>query len=178
MAKEIIELTDEKFLEAIKTAGLDKSFQAYIQKIGDKRTNEGIETFKKNLEKKDLSDKERLEAVEAELKELKDKTAKENTKILVEAELEKQNLSKGLAKYINSNDPSLITESVTNLKEDLLKIKQAENDSKLKGDPPPVKGEPGNGGDQTLKNYVENKNSGKVAGNPFQGKLEEQKKGE
>jgi len=178
MAKEIIELTDEKFLEAIKTANLSDSLAQYVQKIGDKRTNEGIETFKKNLEKKDLSDKERLEAVEAELKELKDKTAKENTKTLVEAELVKQNLSKELSKYVSVNDLSKIAESVTEMKNDLLKIEQDKIDSKLKGDPPPVKGEPGNGGDQTLKNYVENKNSGKVAGNPFQGKLEEQKKGE
>ena len=170
---EIIELNDDQFLEAIKEAGLEKSLNNYTQKIGDKRTSEGIETFKKNQEKKDLSDKERLEAVEAELKELKDKTAKENTKTLVETELEKQNLSKGLLKYIkiDSNDPSKITEAVGSLKDDLLNAKQAENDQKLKEGGIPARGE-STTGDNVIEKFVENKNAGKTAGTPFKGILD------
>lgn len=168
--KETIELNDEKFLEAIKEANLGDSLAKYTQKIGDKRTSEGIETFKKNLEKKDSSDSEKIINLENELKELKGTMSKNDLETQIKAEMKKQNLSDGLIKYIRVEDPSQIAESVTNLKNDLLEIKQAENDFKLKGNAPPAKGLPGNGGDSTLETYVENKNAGKVAGNPFEGK--------
>jgi len=174
--KEKIELTDEEiFLAKIKEANLSDSLAKYTQKIGDKRTSEGIDTFKKNLEKKDLSDKERIESLETELKEMKDNKANDDKKTLVIAELKKQNLSDKFLTYIKTdslNDPSQIAEAVTNFKNDLLEAKQAEIDQKLKGDAPPVKGELGTGGDSTLEKYVENKNAGKIAGNPFAGKLE------
>jgi len=175
---EEIELTEEQLLEAIKEAGIDKSFQKYIQKIGDQRVDKGIKSYAKNQDKKDLSDKERIESLESELKEMKDNKSKDDKKTLVKAELKKQDLSEGFLKYIttdNLNDQSQIEEAVKNLKDDLLNAKQADLDQKLKGGTPPAKGEPGDGGDSTLKSYVKNKNAGKIAGNPFQGKLDEGK---
>jgi len=173
--KETIELSDEEFLAKIKEANLGDYLAKYTAKIADKRVTEGIDTFKKNLEKKDLSDKERILSLETELKEMKDNKANDDKKTLVITELKKQNLSDGFLKYIkidDLDDQSKIVEAVKNFKDDLLNAKQADIDQKLKGDAPPVKGLPGNGGDSTLETYIENKNAGKVAGNPFAGKLE------
>lgn len=175
---EEIELTEDQLLAAIKEAGIDKPFQAYIQKIGDQRTDQGIKSFQKNQDKKDLSDKERIESLETELKEMKDNKTKEDIKTLVKSELKKSGLSEGLLKYVkieNIDDQSKIADVVKDFKEDFLNAKQAEIDQKLKGNEPPAKGEPGQGGDSTLKTYAENKNAGKIAGNPFQGKLDEGK---
>jgi hypothetical protein len=172
---EEILLDDNQLLEAIKKSGWSKSFQTYVQKVGDKRTTEGIETFKKNLDKKEFSESEKITNLEKELKELKDNTAKKDIETLIKNELKTQNLNEGLIKYLKIDDPSKIAESVQSLKSDLLEIKQGEIDLKLKGETLPAKGEPGKGGDSTLENYVENKNSGKVAGNPFQGKLDNKK---
>jgi len=175
---EEIELTEDQLLSAIKDAGIDKSFQKYIQKIGDQRVDKGIKTYQGNQDKKDLSDKERIESLETELKEMKDNKSKDDKKTLVKAELKKQSLSEGFLKYITTddlNDQGQIEEAVKNLKDDLLNAKQADLDQKLKGFVPPAKGEPGDSGDSTLKTYVENKNTGKIAGNPFEGKLDEGK---
>jgi hypothetical protein len=177
MGNEKTELTEEEFLTAIKEGNLSDSLAKYTQKIGDKRTSEGIETFKKNLEKKDSSDSEKIINLENELKELKGTLSKKDIETQIKNELKTQNLNEGLIKYLRIEDPSKIAESVTDLKNDLLKIEQDKIDSKLKGNAPPVKGLPGNGGDTTLETYVENKNAGKVAGNPFEGKLDN-KKGE
>jgi len=181
MGKEIeeIELTGDELLEAIKMSGLNKSFQAYIQKIGDQRVDQGIKTYQVNQEKKNLTDKERIESLEDELKEMKNGKAKEDTKTLVKAELKKQNLSEGFLKYIKIDeldDQSKIAEAVTNLKDDLLDAKQAENDQKLKGGTAPLQGETDTGkGDSVTEDYAKAKNAGKIAGNPFQGKLNEGK---
>ena len=169
------ELTEEEFLAKIKEGNLGDNLDKYTQKIGDKRTSEGIATFKKNLEKKDFSDSEKIINLETELKELKGTMTKKDIETQIKAEMKKQNLSEGLIKYIRVDDPSKIAESVTSLRDDLLKIEQDKNDEKLKGNAPPVKGLPGNSGDSTLESYVENKNAGKIAGNPFQGKLDEGK---
>ena len=173
-----IELTDQQFLEACKEAGLEKSLNNYTQKIGDKRVDQGIKSFQKNQDKKDLSDKERIESLETELKEMKDSKLKDDTKTLVIAELKKQNLSDKFLTYIKTdslNDPSQITEAVKNFKEDLLNAKQAEIDQKLKNGDVPQVGEPSPSGDTLTENYAKAKNAGKIAGNPFQGKLDEGK---
>ena len=151
------ELTEEEFLAKIKEGNLGDNLDKYTQKIGDKRTSEGIATFKKNLEKKDFSDSEKIINLETELKELKDTTTKENTKTLIEAELEKQNLSKGLIKYLKIEDPSLIAESVASLKNDLLEIKQGEIDQRLKEGDIPSKGDPagaGSGIESAARSYA------------------------
>ncbi|MBA7566471.1 hypothetical protein ES695_12320 [Candidatus Atribacteria bacterium 1244-E10-H5-B2] len=177
-----IELSENELLEAIKEAGIDKPFQAYIknklQVEGDKRVDQGIKSYQKNQNEKNLSDKERIESLETELKEMKNGKAKEDKKTLVKAELKKQDLSEGFLKYIkidDLDDQSKIAEAVTGFKDDLLNAKQAENDQKLKGGTVPAKGETGNGGDSTIEQYAKSKNAGEVSGNPFQGKLDEGK---
>ncbi len=174
-----IELTNEQFLEACKEAGLEKSLNNYTQKIGDQRVDQGIKSFQKNQDKKDLTDKERIESLETELKEMKDNKVNDDKKTLVIAELKKQNLSDGFLKYIKTdslNDPSQIAEAVKNLKDDLLNAKQAEIDQKLKSGIAPLHGEADTGKEDSItENYAKNKNAGKIAGNPFQGKLDEGK---
>ncbi|MBA7496378.1 hypothetical protein ES702_06986 [subsurface metagenome] len=176
---EEIELTEDQLLEAIKEAGIDKSFQKYIQKIGDQRVDKGIKTYQGNQDKKNLSDKERIESLETELKEMKNGKAKDDKRTLVKAEMKKQDLSEGFLKYIKIDgldDQSKIAEAVTNLKNDLLDAKQAEIDQKLKSGDIPLHGEADTGkGDSLTKSYAEAKNAGKIAGNPFQGKLDEGK---
>ena len=176
--KEIL-LNEEEFLAACKEAGLEKSLNSYTQKIGDQRVDKGIKTYQGNQEKKNLSDKERIESLETELKEMKSGKAKEDKKTLVKAELKKQDLSEGFLKYIkidDLDDQPKIAEAVTNLKDDLLNAKQAEIDQKLKGGDIPLHGEADTGkGDSLTKSYAEAKNAGKIAGNPFEGKLDEGK---
>ena len=173
-----IKLTEEQFQEAVKEAGLESSLDQYVQKISDKRVSEGIKTYQGNQEKKDLSDKERIESLETELKEMKNGKTKEDVKTLVKAELKKQDLSEDLLKYvkIDNDDLSKIAEAVTGLKDDLLNAKQAEIDQKLKDETAPPHGETDTGkGDQVTENYAKNKNAGVVVGNPFGGKLDEGK---
>jgi len=176
---EEIELTEEQLLEAIKEAGIDKSFQKYIQKIGDQRTDQGIKSFQKNQDKKDLSDKERIESLETELKEMKDNKVKNDIQTKIKNELKAQGLDEGLLKYIKAeglDDQSKIAEVVKDFKEDFLNAKQASIDQKLKNGAAPLHGEADTGkGDSVTKEYAEAKNAGKIAGNPFQGKLDEGK---
>jgi len=126
------ELTEEKLLAYIKEDGLSESLEKYVQKVGDKRTSEGISTLKKNQETKNFSDSEKISNLQKELKEMKDNTAKKDIETLIKNELKSQNLNEGLIKYLKIDDPSKIAESVQSLKSDLLEIKQGEIDSKLK----------------------------------------------
>lgn len=174
-----IELTGDQLLAAIKKSGLSKSFQEYLQKYSDQRVTEGIKTYQGNQEKKDLSDKGRIESLETELKEMKNTKTKDDIKTLVKAELKKQNLSEALSKYVkvDSNDLSKIAEAVEGLKNDLLNTKQEEIDQKLKeSGAGPLHGEADTGkGDQVTEDYAKNKKAGVIVGNPFKGKLEEGK---
>lgn len=171
MEIEEIELNENELLEAIKTSGLNKSFQAYLQKSGDRRLSEGLKTYQANQGKKNLTDSEKIANLENELKEMRNGKAKENTKTLIEAELVKQNLSKGLSKYVktDSDDPSEIEKSVTALSDDLLKIEQDKNDLKLKEGTAPLTGEK-TGAGSLLENYIKNANEGKN-NSPFEGKI-------
>jgi len=170
---ETIELDENQFLEAIKEAGLESSLSNYAQKIGDKRVDQGIKSFQKNQETKNLSDSEKITNLENELKEMKNGKTKDDIKTKIINELKAQGLNEGLLKYVKTeglDDQSKIAEAVTGLKDDLLNAKQAEIDQKLKGNTPPVKGEPGKGGDSDLDNYVESKNKGED-NSPFKGKI-------
>ncbi|MBA7480684.1 hypothetical protein ES707_16146 [subsurface metagenome] len=145
MEIEEILLDDKDFEAAIREAGLTKSLENFTSRTGDKRATGAVETYKKNLNKKDATDKERLEELEKELSELKAGKAKDSLTSQIKAELKKQNLSEGLSKYITIDDPEKIVESVENLKNDLLEAKQADIDSKLKGEGPPLKGDTSSG---------------------------------
>jgi hypothetical protein len=170
-------LTDEMLLAKLKEIGLEEAFNNYVTKYADKRVTEGIETYKKNQDKKDMNDQEKIQQLEAEIKELKGSLTKNNIDTQINNELKAQGLFEGLAKYVKiPDDPTkenAIAEAVKELKDDFLKLSQEQIDNKLKGISPPVKGEtPGAGGsDDLVKNYVESKNTGKNAGIPFQGKF-------
>ena len=166
---EEIELTDDKFLEAIKVAGLESSLANYTQKISDKRVTEGIGTFKKNQEDKNLTDQERIESLENELKEMKAGKAKDNLETSIKDEMKKEGLSEDLIKYVRCDDPGKVGESVKALKEDFLNLKQSEIDIKLKEGGPPAKGDSSGKVDSVIEKFVEEKNTGKTGG-PFGGK--------
>lgn len=100
-----------------------------------------METYKKNITKKDATDKERIETLEKELSELKAGKTKDSLASQIKIELKRQNLSEGLIKYITCDNPEKIAESVENLKNDLLEAKQAEIDEKLKEGEIPPKGD-------------------------------------
>lgn len=166
-----IELTNEQFVEAIKEAGLEKSLSNYASKIADKRVTEGVNTFKKNQENKNLTDQERIESLETELKDMKAGKAKDNLETQIKAEMKKEGLSEGLLKYVRCDDPDKVGESVKALKEDFLNLKQSEIDTKLKEGETPAKGETIKA-DSVIEKFVESKNEGKASG-PFEGKSTE-----
>ena len=173
MENEEIELTEEELLSAIEVSGLSKPFQAYIQKIGDKRMSEGLKTYQANQNKKNLSDSERIVNLEKEITELKNGISKSSLNNSIKASLKEAGLSEGFAQYIkvDSNNPSEIVKSVAELKDNLTKIEQDKIDLKLKQGGIPPKGQSGTGGNSTLENYIESKNKGQI-NSPFQGKLE------
>lgn len=156
MGEEII-LDEKEFAAAISEAGLTKSLENFTSRAGDKRATGAVETYKKNLNKKDATDKERLEELEKELAELKAGKVKDSLASQIKAELKKQNLSEGLIKYISISDPEKIAESVENLKNDLLETKQADIDEKLKEGEIPSKGDtsPGTSIPTAVKAYAE-----------------------
>jgi len=167
-----IELDDDKFLEAVKLAGLEKSLSNYTQKISDKRVTSGISTFKKNQEDKNLTDQERIESLETELKEIKAEKARGNLETQIKAEMKKEGLSEGLLKYVKCDDLDKVGESVKALKEDFLNLKQSEIDTKLKEGGTPAKGDTSGKVDSVIEKFVEGKNTGKTGG-PFEGKSSE-----
>lgn len=169
-----IELTEDELLAAIKEAGLEKSFSAYLQQYSDKRVTKGIETFSKNQEQKNRTDKERLEALERQLQELQGTLSKKTLETQIKAELKLQNLNEDFIKYVKVEDPTkegAIVEAVKSLKDDLLKLSQEQIDEKLKGQLPPAKGTPGEGGSGNFENYIERKNKGEDTISPFKGKI-------
>jgi len=171
MAEEKKELTeDEEFLAAIKTANLSDYLAKYTAKIADKRVTEGIATFKKNLEKKDFTDSEKIINLENELKELKDINLKSSLNTLIKNSLKTAGLSEGFLKFIRVDKEEDIGAAVKDLGDNILQLKQLDIDNKLKGNEPPAKGEPGNVGNSTLQSYVESKNKGEQ-NSPFKGKI-------
>ena len=144
MADEIL-LTDEEFKTAIIEAGLEKSLNQYTAKIADKRTSEGIETFKKNQGKKDLSDQERLQEAEKEISEMKSNNAKSVLNNSIKKALKEADLSEGFTKYIKVDKEEDIENAVKDLQEDILGQKQESIDKLLKEGEIPNKGDTSSG---------------------------------
>ena len=165
-----MEFNEEKFQKAIKDANLSDSLAQYVQKISDKRVSEGIKSYEDNRNKKDLNNSEKITNLETELKEMKDSTAKNSLNNSIKASLKEAGLSEGFAKYIKVDKEEDIGTAVKDLTDNILELKQLDLDNKLKGNLPPVKGEPGKGGDSDLDNYVESKNKGED-NSPFKGKI-------
>ncbi|MBA7696764.1 hypothetical protein ES703_105415 [subsurface metagenome] len=135
-----------------------------------------MKTHRSNLDKKDLSDQERIQSLETELKEMKAGKAKDNLDTQIKAELKKEGLSEGLLKYVRVDDPDRVAEGVKALKDDILDLKQKEIDVKLKDGEIPKKGET-IAVDSVMEKFVEGKNVGKAEG-PFEGKESSESKGD
>lgn len=152
-----IELSDEQFLEACREAGLEKSLSKYTAKIADKRVSAGVETFRKNLQAKDLTDKERLQEVEKELSEMKSNNAKSSLDNSIKKALKEAELGEGFAQYIKVDKEEDIETAVKDLKDNILGQKQESIDKKLKEGEIPQKGEAtftGSGMETEAKDYA------------------------
>ena len=163
-----IELTSEQLLEAIKEAGLEESFNKHLQSETDRRVSQAITThdLKSAKEKEEAATKEKDEKKKKEeqanmsdtekkisdltesvgkltdlVKDLSGTTVKTKRETLIKDALKKADLSEGFSKYITVDKDEDIEESVKSLKDEVLGLKQAEIDKKLKGGEIPPKGE-------------------------------------
>ena len=201
-----IELTPEQLIEAIKEAGLEGSFNQYLQSETDRRVSQAITTHdlksakekeeaatkektekKKEEEQKNMSESEKkisdlteeVKNLTALVKDLSGTTVKTKRETLIKDALKKADLSEGFSKYITVEKDEDIEGSVKSLKDEVLGLKQAEIDKKLKDGEVPPKGEAaGTIEEDVAKKFAEEKNLGSK-GQPFEGLSEEEiKKGE
>jgi len=164
-----IELTPEQLAEAIKEAGLEGSFNKYLQSETDRRVSQAITTHdlksakekeeaatkekaeeKKKKEQAEMTDSEKkisdlteeVKSLTTLVKDLSGTTVKTKRETLIKDALKKADLSKGFLSYITVDKDEDIEENVKNLKDQVLGLKQAEIDKKLKEGEVPSKGEP------------------------------------
>lgn len=200
------ELTSEELVKAIKEAGLEGSFNKFLQSETDRRVSQAISTHdlksakekeeataKEKAEEKKKKDQENMSDAEKKIsdltgevkslttlvKDLSGSTVKTKRETLIKDALKKADLSEGFSKYITVDKDEDIEESVKNLKDQVLGHKQAEIDKRLKEGEVPSKGEAaGSVGEELAKSFAEEKNLG-AKGQPFEGLSEaEIKKGE
>jgi hypothetical protein len=200
------ELTPEELVKAIKEAGLEGSFNKYLQSETDRRVSQAITThdLKSAKEKEEAATKEKTEKKKEEeqknmsesekkisdlteevknlttlMKDLGGATVKTKRETLIKDALKKADLSEGFLSYITVEKDEDIEESVKSLKDEVLGHKQAEIDKKLKDGEVPQKGETaGTIEEDVAKKFAEEKNVGSE-GQPFQGLSEDEiKKGE
>jgi len=163
-----IELTPEQLVEAIKEAGLEESFNKYLQSETDRRVSQAITThdLKTAKEKEEATTKEKAEKKKKEeqvnmnesekkisdlteevkglttlVKDLSGTTVKTKRETLIKDALKKADLGEGFLPYIKVDKDEDINESVKKLKDEVLGLKQAEIDKKLKDGEEPAKGE-------------------------------------
>jgi len=194
--KEKVELTPEQLEVAIKEAGLEESYKKHLQSEVDRRVSQAITTHdlklakekeeaaakakteeEKKKEQANMSDSEKKIANMAEqigsltelVKTLGESTVKAKRETLVKTALKEAGLSEGFSKYITVDKDEDINESVKSLKDEVLGLKQAELDKKLKDGDTPPKGEPaGSLAEEEAKSFAVERNEGSK-GQPFQG---------
>ena len=201
-----IELTPEQLKEAIKEAGLEDSFDKYTQSEIDRRVTQAITTHdlkltkekeeaatkakteeEKKKEQANMSDTDKKIANMAEqigsltdlVKDFSESTVKTKRETLIKAALKKADLNEGFSKYITVDKDEDIEESVKDLKNEVLELKQTEIDKKIKDGDIPFKGvTAGTIEEEIAITFAKEKNEG-VANQPFQGLSEKEiKKGE
>jgi len=201
-----IELTPEQLVATVKEAGLEESFNKYLQSETDRRVSQAITThdLKTAKEKEEATTKEKAEEAKKKeqanmsdtekqianlteqmgsltnlVKGFAETTVKTKRETLIKDALKKADLGEGFLSYITVEKDEDIDESVKKLKDEVLGLKQAEIDKKLKEGEEPTKGEPaGSLGEENAKKFAEERNEGSK-GQPFQGLSEEEiKKGE
>jgi len=182
------DLTPDEVTKKLKEAGLEDIVKKLLQSETDKRVTQAIATHDQKLakEKEDIETK-RL-ADEAKTKGQAEMTATEKTianmaeqigdlnkkldgftesgvktkrDTLIKTALKKADLSEGLSNYINVEKDDEIEEKVNNLKTELLGIKQAEIDEKIKnGEIPNAGGLLGSVNEKKAEEYAEERNNG------------------
>ena len=190
-----VELTPEQFEKAVKEAGLDESMKKYLQSETDRRVSQAITTHdlklakekeeaatkvkteeEKKKEQENMSDSEKKIAGLTEqignltnlVKGLGESTVKTKRETLIKDSLKKAGLGEGFSKYITVDKDEDIEGSVNNLKDEVLGLKQAEIDKKLKDGDIPPKGEPaGSIAEEEAKSFAKERNDG-ADGQPFQ----------
>jgi len=202
-----VELTPEQLKEAIKKAGLEESFNKHLQSETDRRVSQAIATHDLKLSKEkeeaiaktkadeekkkgqaNMSETEKTIANLTEqignltnlVKGVTETTVKAKRETLIKDSLKKAGLSEGFSKYITVDKDEDIEGSVNSLKDEVLGLKQAEIDKKLKEEGgAPAKGEAaGTIEEEIAITFAKEKNEG-VANQPFQGLSEKEiKKGE
>ena len=204
--KSKVDLTPEQLTEALKKAGLEESYKKHLQSETDKRVSQAIATHdlklskekeeatakakaeeEKNKKQENMSDTEKTIANLTEqignltnlVKGVTESTVKTKRETLVKTALKEAGLGEGFSKYITVDKDDDIGESVKNLKDEVLGLKQAEIDKKLKDGDTPLKGEAaGSVAEEEAKTFAEERNDGSKKA-PFQGLTEEEiKKGE
>ena len=163
-----VELTPEQLKEAIKKAGLEESFNKHLQSETDRRVSQAIATHdlklskekeeaaakvkadeEKNKKQANMSETEKTIANLTEqignltnlVKGVTESTVKTKRETLIKDSLKKAGLSEGFSKYITVEKDEDIEGSVSSLKDEVLGLKQAEIDKKLKDGEIPPKGE-------------------------------------
>ena len=193
----VVELTPEQLSAAIKEAGLEESYKKHLQSETDKRVTQAIQTHdlklakekeeaatkakteeEKKKEQANMSDSEKkiselteqIGSLTNMVKGLSETTVKTKRETLIKDSLKKAGLNEGFSKYITVDKDEDIEESVKSLKDEVLGLKQAEIDKKLKEDGGvPTKGEPaGTIAEESAKKFAQERNKGS-AGQPFQG---------
>jgi len=191
------ELSPEQFAEELKKAGLDKDYKKYLQSETDKRVTQALATHdlkitkekeeteakriadeEKNKKQANMSDTEKTIAnladqignLNKKIDGLSETTVKTKRETLIKDALKKADLGEGFAAYINVEKDEEIEEKVKTLKDQVLGIKQAEIDKKLKEEGgAPNKGEgTGSVGDTEAETYAKERNEGSKD-QPFQG---------
>lgn len=191
-----VELTPEQLEAAIKEAGLDGSFKKYLQSETDRRVSQAITThdLKLSKEKEEAATKEKAEKKKIKeqvnmsesekkisdltesvnkltdlVKDLSGTTVKAKRETLIKDSLKKAGLNEGFSKYITVEKDEDIEGNVKSLKDEILGLKQAEIDKKLKDGEVPPKGETmGTIAEEAAKNFAKERNQGSK-GQPFQG---------
>ena len=157
--KEMIPESLDKFLELPENSKLKEEFELNVQKLGDQRVTQGIETFKKKnnltddmlkkLEKPedDEAEKKKVESMNANekaiheltktvgtladtVKNIQTTSTTESKNTQAKALLIKEELAEGDIKYIDINSETPLSEQITELKERINGVKQkAVNDA-------------------------------------------------
>lgn len=194
--KKKVDLTPEQLVEALKEAGLEESYKKHLQSETDKRVTQAITTHdlklakekeeattkakteeEKKKEQENMSDTDKKIANMTEqigsltdlVKGFSESTVKTKRETLIKDALKKADLSEGFSKYITVDKDEDIEGSVKNLKDEVLGLKQAEIDKKLKDGDIPSKGvAAGTIEEEIAVSFAKEKNEGSD-GQPFQG---------
>ena len=143
------DLNSDQLTIAIREAGLEKSFNKFLQSHTDAAITKAIQTRTGNLDAKKKSLEERMA-------ELEGKINAQNRDSAIKAALAKANLAEDFLKFIHGNQPEEIEAEVKTLKEALDATEQSRINTRLSsGELAPVKsGTAGSTDDSKIDGYI------------------------